>query len=132
MKKAIITLPESTKDRNILLMKRYQFINGEMSVPILSDNCTNHQKIGGLLSKYYGCTVEIVYAEDSDDGGETDAAKEAAAEEAKAIKEAAEEEAKAIKEAAKDEATDSPEAKPAKAEPAKAATAKATAKSPEA
>ena len=88
MKKAIITLPKSTEDRDSLLMKRYQFIDGKMSVPILSDNCTNHQKIGGLLSKYYGCTVEIVDTEDlTDDEDSTDdspEAKPAKAEPAKA------------------------------------------------
>ncbi len=70
MKKAIITLPESTKDRDSLFMKRYQFVDGKMSVPILSDNCTDHQKIGGLLSKYYGCTVEIVEGEGDEDDSE--------------------------------------------------------------
>jgi len=59
MKKAIITLPDSCEEDDKLILKQYQFVNRRLSMPILSDKSTDHVKVGGLLCRYYGCTMVV-------------------------------------------------------------------------
>lgn len=90
MKTAVIVLPESCEDRNKLLLKKYQFSDGELHIPILSDKSTDHIKIGGLLCRYYGCSMS------TDETAADEIASELAVEEAEkaaAAKLAADEEA---------------------------------------
>jgi len=74
MRKAVITLPDSCKEDDKLILKRYQFVNRKMSIPILSDKSTDHDKVGSLLCRYYGCTM-VVEEESAEEAQKAAAAK---------------------------------------------------------